>query len=342
MSAATPSRVGQIAAAGAVDALWLKVFSGEVLTAFETAVKLKGTVRERSISGAKSAQFPATFKTSANYHTPGAEILGKSIQHNEITVTLDDLLISDVFVADIDELKNHYDVRAPYSTELGNALALFYDRTLAQVILAAARDTTPLFTGDGAGTSVVENDIGGAAGNFVLNGADLIDAVGLAKQKMDEKDVPVDTMQVRACFKPAQWYLMARSDKNINRDYNPAGQGRARDVLNLVSDVQVIKSNAPLFGVDVTPWVVTTNEDGIVGKAAETRVPSDYPTKYHADATKTVGLVWVEPAAAVLTLKGLQMESAWDIRRQGTLMLAKMAFGAGKLRSKCAVEIAKD
>lgn len=341
MSAATPSRVGQIAAAGAVDALWLKVFSGEVLTAFETAVKLKGTVRERSISGAKSAQFPATFKTSANYHTPGAEILGKAIQHNEITVTLDDLLISDVFVADIDELKNHYDVRAPYSTELGNALALFYDRTLAQVILSAARDTTPLFTGDGAGSTVNETSVSGTA-DFSASGADLIDAVGLAKQAMDERDVPVDTMQVRACFKPAQWYLMARSDKNINRDYNAAGQGVQRDVLNLVSDVQVIKSNAPLFGVDVTDYADPANTDGIVGAVGETRVPSDYPAKYKADATKTRGLVWVEPAAAVLTLKGLQMESAWDIRRQGTLMLAKMAFGAGKLRSKCAVEIAID
>jgi hypothetical protein len=31
---ATPSRVGQIEAAGAVDALWLKIFAGEVLTFF--------------------------------------------------------------------------------------------------------------------------------------------------------------------------------------------------------------------------------------------------------------------------------------------------------------------
>lgn len=340
MANSTPSRVGQIAGTGLVDALWLKVFSGEVLTAFETMVKLKGTVRERSISGAKSAQFPATFKTTANYHVPGAEILGKSIQHNEVIVTLDDLLISDVFVADIDELKNHYDVRAPYSTELGNSLALFYDRTVSQVILTAARDTTPLFTGDGAGSTTVENDVSNTA-NFLTSGSDLLDAVGIAKQKMDERDVPVETMPVRALFKPAQWYLMARSDKNINRDYSGPGSV-ARDVLQTVSDVQVIKSNAPLFQTDVTQWVTVSNTDGIVGKAGETRVPSDYPTKYHADGTKTVGLVWCEPAAAVLTLKGLQMESAWDIRRQGTLMLAKMAFGAGKLRSKCAVEIALD
>jgi hypothetical protein len=339
MTAANPSRVGQIGAAGDVEALWLKVFSGEVLTAFETVVKLRGKIRERVLTGAKSAQFPATFKAKASYHTPGAEILGQKIKHNEVTIALDDLLISDVFIADIDEVKNHYDVRAPYSTELGNSLALFYDRTLAQVILSAARDTTPLFTGDGAGSSIVEADVSGTA-DFDASGADMIDAIALAKQAMDERDVPVDTMAVHGMVKPAQWYLMARSDKNVNQDYG--GQGSVtRDVLTLVSDVQVIKSNAPLFGKDVTPYDAGTNADGLVG-APDTdayALPDEYPTKYHGDNTNTRGIVWVEPAAAVLTAKGVQLESAWDIRRQGTLMVAKMLFGAGKLRSKCAVEI---
>jgi hypothetical protein len=35
MSNATPSRLGQVEAAGSADALFLKQFSGEVLTAFE-------------------------------------------------------------------------------------------------------------------------------------------------------------------------------------------------------------------------------------------------------------------------------------------------------------------
>ena len=50
MSDATPSRVGQIGAAGATDALWLKIFAGEVLTAYDVAKKLKPTVRVRQIA----------------------------------------------------------------------------------------------------------------------------------------------------------------------------------------------------------------------------------------------------------------------------------------------------
>ena len=336
LSDATPSRLGQIQAAGAADALWLKIFSGEVLTAYEQAKKLKRTVRVRQIANGKSAQFPATFNATADYHTPGAEILGNAIEHNEVIVTLDDMLISNVFIALIDELKNHYDVRAPYSEALGRSLALLEDRTIAQNIAVAARDTVELFNGDGSGSRVVEADITGT-GDFDADGADLVTAINLAKQALDERDVPVDTLQVHSVVKPAQWYLIANTDGNLNRDYN-GGEGSTfgRQSLRLVSDVIIYKSNAPLFGVNVTP----TAGGGIVGAVGETRVPAAFPTKYHADLTETRGLVYCEPAVAYLQLLGLQMESGWDMRRQGTLMLAKMAIGMGKLRSKCAVEIA--
>ena len=335
MSNATPSRLGQIQGAGAVDALFLMKYAGEVLTAYEQAKKLKPTVRVRTVSGQKSAQFPAVFTTEAEYHVPGAEIVGAPIQHNEIIVTIDDLLIAHTFVAMIDELKNHYDVRSPYSTEQGRALALLEDRTIAQNIILAARGGE-LFTGDGGGSSVVQADVGGTA-DFDASGSDLLDAVNLGKQALDEKDVPVDVMPVYAAFKPAQWYLMARSDKNLNRDFG--GQSTVgNQVLRTVSDVQIFKSNALMFGKDVTPFNAGTNADGVVG-AVGSKIPAAFPAKYHADLTNTRGAVWVEPAVAYLQLLGLTTEAPWDARRQGTLLLAKMAIGMGKLRSKCAVEI---
>lgn len=53
----TPSRLGQANGAGDALALFLKVFSGEVLTAFaETNVALSRSM-VRSIKSGKSAQF---------------------------------------------------------------------------------------------------------------------------------------------------------------------------------------------------------------------------------------------------------------------------------------------
>lgn len=338
MADATPSRVGQIKGAGAVDALWLEIFGGEVLTAFETKVQTKDRIRTRTISEGKSARFPATFKARAGYHVVGKEISGQTIQHNEVTITLDDLLISPVEIAQIDELKNHYDVRGPYATELGNSMALFYDRMVTQCLIASAR-APELFVGDGGGSNVVQADVAAGA-DFAKSGQDLLDAIAIAKQKLDEKDVPVES-GITALFRPAQWYLMARSDKNLNQ-FNGGQSTVGHQALTTVDDITILKSNAPLFGQKVTPYAADTNPNGLVGHPTSILgLPAEYPAKYQNDLTNTVGVVWHEAAAAVLQLLGLQMESEWDMRRQVTLMLAKMAVGAGPLRSKCAVEIKK-
>lgn len=55
MTDANPSRLGQINAAGATDALFLKLFSGEVLTAFTQATVFLQHHFVQSISGGKSA-----------------------------------------------------------------------------------------------------------------------------------------------------------------------------------------------------------------------------------------------------------------------------------------------
>ena len=357
MTDANVSHLGQIQGQGALDALWLKVFAGEVLTAFEIAVKLKGKVRTRSISGAKSATFPATFRVNTRNHVPGTEILGQTIQANEVVIALDDLVISDTFVAKIEELKNYYDVSATYSTEHGRAQALYYDRVISNVLVQSARNSTELFTGDGHGTVLKDQPDIGASADFTASGADLISGLNLAKQRLEENQVPVELMTVNAVVKPAQWYLIANSDKALNRFYSDGSNNINKQVLRTVSDIEIIKSVAPLFGYNATVYNSSTNATGIVANVdppvigtntpAATLLPYgqylpfNYPTKYMTDQTKTVGLVWVEPAAGMLELMGITMETAWDVRRQGTLMLAKQALGADVLRAKCAVELQK-
>lgn len=343
MANANPSRIGQDKLTGSTDALFLDVFGGEVLAAFEAATKFKDKIRTRTITEGRSARFPAVYRAIGQYHTPGAEIAGQNIPHTEITLTVDDLLIADAFIAQIDELRNHYDVRQPYSQELGYALALIYDRMCSMSILKSARGSE-LFTGDGGGGKVQESDISGSA-DFAASGADLWHAFGRAVQVLDEKDVPVDTTPVYGAVLPAQYYLMAQDTLNIDKDYG--GQGSVRDnMLSNAFGVNVIKSNALLFGKDVTPYNASTNTDGLVGKPNDPKfgLPAGFPAKYQADLSGTsapVGLVWTDAAAAMLNVLGLQTETAWDIRRQGTLIVAKMAAGGGPLRSKCAVEIAK-
>lgn len=312
MANATVSRLGQAGLAGDAKALFLKVFSGEVLTAFETTTLMKGLTRHRQIQSGKSAQFPATFRASSGYHTPGSEIVGKQIAHNEVTITIDDLLIADVFIANIDEAQNHYDVRGPYSSEIGHALARAYDQNIARNVIRAARGGA-LFSGDQGGSALTDADSNTSA-------TSLAGSIWAAKQSMEEKDVPVDQQRVNAALKPAQWYLLAQEPTLIlNRDVDGDGS-YSKGTFSMVGGVDVHKSNNLPWGTD---------------DSANT----DIPTDYRISMATTTAAVFTEDAAATVQLMGLGMESEYDIRRQGTLMVAKYAVGHGPLRNKCAVEI---
>jgi len=87
MTNVTPSRLGaaNLAASNATqaNALFLKVFAGEVLTAFDETNVMKDLHVSRTIASGKSASFPVTGKANAAYHTVGTPLLGtQKIAHN--------------------------------------------------------------------------------------------------------------------------------------------------------------------------------------------------------------------------------------------------------------------
>lgn len=312
MADALVSRLGQADQGGDAKALFLKVFAGEVLTAFETKVVLRELTRLRTITSGKSAQFPAVYNAGTEYHTPGNEITGGQISHQEVTITIDDLLISPVFIASIDEAMNHYDVRSTYTSEMGRGLALAYDKNIARNIIRASR-AAALFSGDTGGQSVTD-------ANGDTDGPSLAASIFAARQKLDEADVPVDMVDVNVALKPAQFYLLAQETSAvINRDVG--GQANyAEGKLTLVGGVNVRKSNAFPWGTD---------------DSANTDIPADY----RVDMSTTVATVFTEAAAATVQLMGMSLEDDYMVNRQGTLMVGKYAVGHGPLLPKAAVEI---
>lgn len=120
------------------NALFLKVFAGEVLQAFKMNCVTDPLITKRTITSGKSAQFPVTGWLQAHFHKPGQLLTGQAGVQSEKIITIDDLLVSDAFIANIEEAKNHYDIRSIYSFESGASIARQYDnRTLRKMILAA-------------------------------------------------------------------------------------------------------------------------------------------------------------------------------------------------------------
>lgn len=318
MANATVTRIGQINGSGDVDALFLKVYAGEVLTAFdETNVALPFT-QQRSISSGKSASFPATGKVGGEYHVPGTEITGLTLNSAEQIITIDDLLISHGFIANIDEAKQHYDYRSIYSTEMGRFLARTMDKHLLQIGVLAARATN-VVSGLPGGSVILTGDVGGSP-NFGTSGDDLAKAIFLAAQKLDEKDVPEED---RVAFvRPAQYYALVKAVNNLNKDWGGMGSYADGNIVK-IAGIQIIKTNH-LPSTDMS---------------ATTGVEAGTGNKYRGNFANTTALVMHKGAIGTVKLLDMGMESAYDIRRQGHLMVAKYAVGHGILRPQAAVEI---
>ena len=313
MSNATVSFLGKANNTGDDNALFLKVFSGEVLAAFQRRNQMLDMTMVRTISQGKSAQFPAIGKTTAAYHTAGNEITGSVIKKNERVITIDDLLISDSFIAQIDEAKNHYDVRSIYSTEMGNALARTVDQHLLQLAILAAQATTTV-NGENGGAVITDADA-------KTNAASLITSIFDAVQTLDEKDVPEDD---RFCIvPPSTYYNIVENDKILNRDFGGTNGVYADGKVLKVAGVNIVKSNTAVDAFTDQSAASSTGENNT----------------YNGDFSNTAAVVFHKSAIGTVKLMDLAMESEYDIRRQGTLMVAKMALGHGILRPEAAVEI---
>lgn len=317
MANATASRLGVVNGASpsnfaTTNNLFLKVFAGEVLTAFDETNVMKDLHTSRTISSGKSASFPVTGKANAAYHTVGTPLLGtQQIKHNEIVINIDDVLIADTFIADIDQAKNHYDVRAEYSRLLGMALAKEFDTRTQRVGLLAARSAATI-TGGNGGSALTDADAN-------TNGASLAASIFEAAKVMDEKDVPENE---RVCLvKPAQYYNLVQTTDVINRDWGGAGVYADGEVLR-VAGVQIVKTNN----------LPTTNVSAVTGEN----------NTYSGNFSTTVALVMQKQAIGTVKLMDLAVEQTtgdYNIMYQGTLMAAKYAMGHGVLRPECAVEI---
>ena len=343
-----PSRVGQINSAGDVDALFLKKFSGEILQTFEESNVFKPLHTIRTIENGKSAQFPVTGIASANYHTPGENIAEETqgtkylsdIKKAEQTITIDKMLVASTFLANIDDVKNHYDIRSVYANELGKALALRFDTAIAKTFIAAARSSAVVTGGKTGGQlDVANNDFsaGDSAGSpAATTGAELITALFTAAQKLDENDIPSDGRF--AVLRPQEYYKLitggsgavAINTSAANKDVGGSGSLASGSIAQ-VAGITIYKSTH----IPSTDLSAVTTGDG----AASNDLFGGSGAGYNGDFRNSLGIVGHSAAVGTVKLLDLATESEYQIERQGTLFVAKYAMGHGILRPECAIEL---
>ena len=313
MSNATPSRLGLVNATGTgYNDLFLKLYSGEVLASFQRENKMLGMTNVRTIANGKSASFPVTGTTTAGYHTAGNEITGDAIKHNEKIIHVDDMLLASSFVAEIDELKNHYDIRQIYAREMGQALAKTVDQNLIQLAVIGANASATI-TGGNGGDVITDADAN-------TNSTSLIASLFEGIQKLDEKDVPSTDRYI--VVSPDIYYQLANNDKLLNRDFSTLNGDFGKGTVVSVGGVPVIKSNTCVSAF--------ADNSSAVSGANNT---------YNIDASNYVAVMFHKSAIGTVKLKDLVVETTYDARRLGSLITGRMAVGSNVLRPESCIAV---
>lgn len=348
-NSAIPSRSGSNLGGADKNALFLKVFSSEILTAFEELNVMRDLHTVRTISSGKSAQFPVTGIATAAYHTPGQSITinGTSylsdIKHTERTISIDDMLIASTFLSNIDELKNHYDVRSIYAKELGKALAKEFDINAMKTLFAAANSVANISGETKAGT-VIDKSSGG------LDTADeIVAAVQEMAQTLDENDAPAEGRF--AIMAPKTYYkLFNTTNVAIDKDYSNAGNADAAEGMILkIAGIKLVKSNHLSTIAELGDQSGTAASGNINNNAFDDSAftgGADGGNDYNGDFSVLDGLGGFNgiiggtgEAIGTVKLLDLATESEYQIDRQGHLFVAKYALGHGVLRPECAVSV---
>jgi hypothetical protein len=252
---------------------------------------------------------------AAEYHVPGAEIVGAKIGHEEQVVVIDGLLISHAFISNLDEAMNHYDVRGPYAHNLGQALANKYDRQCLIQAYNGGGQTTTITGGKPSAANIII-----APNVDDLLGDNLVEHVFTMARMMDQNDVPDSDRYV--VFDPIQYHKIVSSTKALNRDWGGSGSYAEGEVLR-IAGINILKSNhLPPVAND------TTADTGIISG-----------NTYTGDFRRFLAVGFHKSAIGTVQLMGLKVESEYDIRRQGHLMVAKFALGTKWLRPESCYQI---
>ena len=334
MTDTSPARLGQINNAGDQTAIALRVFSGEVLVAYENARKTKGKIYEQTITSGKSAQFAKMGSASASFYSAGEDILDNSngylakIPHAQTHIAIDKFLLAAEFIDDLDEMLMHYEQRGRIAMKLGEALAQQDDQRVYEIAVQAALTAdAETYTGEIGGTVI---DIGAASAAAVTT-TQLRTAFKDAATAFMEKSVPTMGgwhMHMNPSFYNA--FVDGETDV-ISSDFTAGANGgldtgTAKKFFDWTLD---FSNNLP----------ASTNRTSYTDNQISTTAAATAKNDYSIDMRNVVAIGWQADAVGCVKREGLNVTQHEEPRLNGKFLRARQANGYGKLRTSNAVVI---
>lgn len=314
---------GQLNGEGDRLAGMMKVFSGEVLTAFEQATVTMDKHQVRTISNGKSASFPCTGRAAAAYLSPGANLddIRENILHGEKIIQIDGLLTTSQLITDIDEAMMHYDIRSEYSRQMGEVLALKADAAVLAEAIKMTVENKENLPGLGKGEVVNVSTTASDKGITASLGMAVVAKLLEIKAKMTRNRVPQSDRYVYVT--PEVYSALVISLVAINRDYGGLGSIAEGNILKIAGFTIIEVPHLVEGGADKTGAIQGEGHavPAAIGGAAKEDV---------------LFVVMHRSAVGTVKLKDLATERARRAELQADMLIARYAMGHGGLRPESA------
>lgn len=302
------SRPGRKGAAGTdTRELMLTEFGQYVIVAYDEAIADYDNLRYiRNITQGKSDTFPIIGrKRDASEHEAGEIVLGGTIEHNEVEITVDKILVDSVFIPDVDQLLLHYNLSEPYANQIGQSIGSTNAKRIAIMHILASR-TTGVAQGQPTPAYYYHADLKTNAGKME-------EAAFLSAEYLKVNDISGDKPRIML---PWREILLLSRYSGIEGGPVTTGSGnRSQGTIGPMAGLQPSGTNL------IPKTNITTGN-----------------TKYRGDFSTTVGHCSSRMAVGTLERSAMKLVMKEQEDRLGTLILGSMLNGHGVLRPECSIE----
>ena len=369
-----PTTGGQ--ASGGTDKLWLPIWSGEVMRAFDQYRMFEPMVDSRNIASGRVMEFPITGTVAMKAAWgAGEELIGGIDDSTSKTfaVSLDARPIASHFELDnIDLMITQWEFRSELARQAGQTLAnardsqvgSFIARASGEVLIPsdprlAANATSSVWRNTLADAPVFDTNYDSALANLGTGTNEPARASAALALLKALEDFMIHLQEINA---PAEGVYCAVSPRTFQ---DIRALGVAREVADLTGG-----AGRPYFGgvaeagglgaglqqgmnslSDTLTYMGVTivKTTHIIGKDHSTDTSGDAAAqaasaaannigeaRYNGDFSNVGALIWQKGCVASLNKTGLKVDTVDDIRRNSVFTVASVMGGTGVLRPECA------
>ena len=284
----------------------LKLYTGEVIKAFREKNIGLGLIKNREISGGKTAQFIVTGQADEadiQTHVRGEEVISSVLANDEVTITVTDRFVHSHFLDTLDEKLAQYEVRGELAFQSGEVLATKIDKE----IFAMLGNDVPAFTPlPGQKPASTVDAVGyGSATDAEAKGNAIVEALFKGRAELNAKNVASEPSVITS---PTDYYNVVQSTRGVNADYTNNNGGIDTGKVRMVAGFSL-------------GW--TNHLDKVT----------------NADL---IALMFTKDVAGVVKAMDIQSEANYDFRRLGWQLTSFYALGMGVLNPTGMVVINSD